>query len=798
MVDKPAYEELEQRVKELEKSALKHKETEEVLREIEEKFRLVVENAKEGIIIIQDDKIVYTNPRVEQLSPFSKEEIFSQNFLNFIHPDDRKTLIRRYLQVKGGKRLSGYHDYRVIDQKGNTRWISVNSTHIDYEGKPAVLVFLTEITRRKQAEEALRESERRYRLLAENVYDVLWTMDMGINFTYISPSVERLRGYSVEEVMTQSVEEILTPASYKLAMDIFFEELALEESGEEYDPGRSRMIEVEQICKDGSTMWTEITASFLRDEDGKPIGLLGVTRDISSRKRIEEALRESEEKYRALVENINEVIYTVDKNGMMTYINPAVKSILGYSPSEIIGKSFTEFIYEEDLPYMKKRFQEILCGNTEPTEYRLLNKDGEISWIRAFSEPAFIGNSIAGLKGVIIDITENKKAEEEKKRLEAQLLRSQKMQAIGTLAGGIAHEFNNILWLIIGNTELALADIPKGSPAYYSLERVEKACSRAKDIVRQILGFSRQTEQKRVPVKISSIVKESLELLRPSIPTTIEIRRDISTESDTVLADPTQINQVVMNLYTNAAHAMRENGGILEVRLEHIALDKGGTAQHQDLCPGKYIRLTVQDSGHGIEPEFIERIFDPFFTTKEVGEGTGMGLSVVHGIVKGHEGVTSVKSRPGKGATFQVFLPSIDSEVKPQIEAFEEVTAENERILFVDDETELVDMVKHLLERRGYQVESKTSSVEALEVFRARPDEFDLVITDMTMPHMTGEKFARELMAIRPDIPIILCTGYNEMISEEKAKKLGIREFVMKPIVMREMAKTIRKVLNKN
>jgi PAS domain S-box-containing protein len=776
----------------------KFKQAECVLRESEEKFRSVVENAKEGIIIVQDDKIVYINPKVEQLSPFSKEEIFEKNFLSFVHPDDRKSLIRRYLQVAEGKRLYESYDYRIIDKQGNTRWVSVNSANIDYQGKSAVLVFLTEITKRKQAEEVLKESVRLYRMLAENVHDILWTMDLDMNFTYISPSVERLSGYSVEEMMARSVEKILTPASYKLAMDVLAEELAVEKSGEEYDPVRSRMFEAEQNCKDGSTIWTEVTTSFLRDKDGKPVGILGVTRDISGRKRIEAALRESEEKYRELVESINAIIYTVDRNGVLTYINPAAKSVLGYSPSQIVGKSFTEFIFEEDLPHMKKRFQEILCGDTNPSECRLLNKYGEVRWVRAFSEPARIGNNIIGLKGVAIDITENKKAEEEKKELEAQLLRSQKMQAIGTLAGGIAHEFNNVLWLILGNTELALANMPEGTPAHHSLKMVEMACYRAKDIVRQILGFSRQTEQKRIPLKISSIVKESLKLLRSSIPKTVEIRQDISTELDTALADPTQINQVVMNLCTNASYAMREKGGILEVRLEPIELDKSEATQHQDLNPGKYIRLTVQDTGHGIGPEVIERIFDPFFTTKEVGEGTGMGLSVVHGIVKSHGGVTSVNSEPGKGATFQVFIPSIESEVKPQIEAFEDVTAENARILFVDDETELVDMVKQLLEHKGYQVESKTSAAEALEVFRARPDEFDLVITDMTMPHMTGEKFAIELMAIRPDIPIILCTGYNEMISAEKAKALGIKEFVMKPIIMREMARTIQKVLDKS
>lgn len=393
------------------------------------------------------------------------------------------------------------------------------------------------------------------------------------------------------------------------------------------------------------------------------------------------------------------------------------------------------------------------------------------------------------------EIAARKRSEEKRQRLELQMHQAQKMEAVGSLAGGIAHDFNNILGIILGNTELALQDIPAENPACLNLHKVVTACLRARDLVRQILAFSRHAEQEQAPLRISHILKEGLRLLRSSLPTTIEIRQHIETRSDTVLADPTKIHQILLNLCTNAAHAMRKEGGVLDVSLTDEVLDSETASRFYDLSPGAFVKLTVNDNGHGIEPFIRERIFDPYFTTKEPEEGTGMGLAVVHGIVKRYGGSIIVESEPGKGTAFHVLLPKFKGEVSPAAEPLVQFPGGTESILFVDDEKLVVDTIPPILRRLGYEVESGTSSIECLNVFRQNPEAFDLIITDMTMPNMTGADLAKEAIKIRPDIPIILCTGFSERIDEKRAKEIGIRAFLMKPVITREIAGTIREVL---
>jgi CheY-like chemotaxis protein len=393
------------------------------------------------------------------------------------------------------------------------------------------------------------------------------------------------------------------------------------------------------------------------------------------------------------------------------------------------------------------------------------------------------------------EITERKRAEKERKKFEAQLHQVQKMEAIGTLAGGIAHDFNNVLYSIIGYTELTMDDVPEGSLAQKNLTEVLKGAMRAKDMVRQILAFSRKDDIQKKPVKIQPVVKEALKLLRSSIPTTIEIRQSIDENCGPVLAASTQIHQVVMNLATNAYQAMREKGGLLELTLMEEKI--GSDDSNPDLHPGTYLKLTVSDTGHGMNSVVMKKIFDPYFSTKGPGEGTGMGLAVVHGIVKSHGGDIKVFSKLGEGTTFHVYLPLIEARpVEPKTVPAGPTPTGTEHILFVDDEEPIVRMIQQILERLGYQVTSRTSSVEALEAFKAKPDEYDLVITDMTMPNMTGIELAPRLREIRSDIPIIMCTGFSETIDEDRAKNMGILAYIMKPFLIDEIAKTIRKVLD--
>jgi PAS domain S-box-containing protein len=489
-------------------------------------------------------------------------------------------------------------------------------------------------------------------------------------------------------------------------------------------------------------------------------------------------------------------IFQSTPEGRIISANPAFAGLLGYESPEEVVNTVTDMARQ--MYVNPERCSELLNlmneqGTIQGHEIQFLRKDRSIVWTN-MSGRAVRDNSkkLLYYEGTIQDITD-------RKLLEFHLSQAQKMEAIGTLAGGIAHDFNNILSAILGYTEMALGAMDKNSPLRRYLDQVYKAGERAKDLVKQILAFSRQSDQKPRPLRVSPIIKEVLKLLRASLPTTITIRQDIQSDLDTVLADPTQIHQIMMNLCTNAAHAMREKKGELNVRLVPVEIKYSDALSIQHgVTPGMYLKLTVSDTGHGIEPVIVERIFDPFFTTKKPGEGTGLGLSVVYGIIKSYGGTINVQSEVGKGTEFRVHLPLlVDTEGEREENVAAHIVWGEECILFVDDEEALVNLGKDMLTGLGYQVVGRTSSLEALELFRSRPDRFDLVITDMTMPNMTGIELIQEIMRIRPCIPVILCTGFSEAITPEKAKALGLRAFIMKPIIKNQIASAIRQVLDK-
>jgi signal transduction histidine kinase/CheY-like chemotaxis protein len=383
------------------------------------------------------------------------------------------------------------------------------------------------------------------------------------------------------------------------------------------------------------------------------------------------------------------------------------------------------------------------------------------------------------------------------RKLQRELRQAQKMEAIGTLAGGIAHDFNNILGVILGYTEISFDHVAAGTPLHENLTEVMTAGERAKNLVRQILAFSRQTEQEVKPISITSIIKETVKFIRSTFPSVIEIRQQFKAAYDVIMADPTQIHQIIMNLCTNAKHAIGERAGALEVRLENCNIDSE-TSRAQGLTPGTYVKLVISDTGCGMEHAMLEKIFDPFFTTKEPGKGTGLGLSVVHGIVKSYGGTVHAYSEPGNGASFSIYFPVINThqETAPET-GHNQITGGTEHILVVDDEENIVKIMHKMLGQLGYTVTPRTSSVEALEAFRNRPHSFDLIITDQTMPNMTGVELAQEMTRIRQDIPIILCTGFSETVTENKARDMCIQAYIMKPVLLKDIAETIKSVLNR-
>jgi PAS domain S-box-containing protein len=511
----------------------------------------------------------------------------------------------------------------------------------------------------------------------------------------------------------------------------------------------------------------------------------------------EEELRESEERFRVLFEHAPDPFFFIKSDGSLVRGNKAGEKFTGYKDGELVGKNILEtgLISAEDFPKAARFLKKGQNGEpTGPSEFAMYQKNGGEIYAEISTHPV----NIKGEKfilGIARDITDRKKEEQERKKLEDQLQQAQKMEAIGTLAGGIAHDFNNILGAVMGYAELALHEVENKSLPDQYMREVLHAGRRAKDLVKQILTFSRQTGQERIPVPVRLIVKEVVKLLRASLPSTIEIHQDIQSDA-LVMGDPTQIHQVMMNLCTNAGYAMRDQGGQLTVNLEPVELDPEFAAGHPNLKSGPHLKLTVSDTGPGIAESELDRIFEPFFTTKEKGEGTGMGLAVVHGIVTSHGGDVIVRSVPGQGTTFTVFFPAIERRIEPEARLEIPPPSGTESILFVDDELALANAGKHMLESLGYDVIARTNSSDALELFEYQPDRFDLVITDMTMPGLTGDQLAQKLMEIRSDLPVILCTGFSARINEEKALALGIRAFVSKPVLKRQIAKTIRMVLD--
>jgi PAS domain S-box-containing protein len=619
--------------------------------------------------------------------------------------------------------------------------------------------------------------------MVESVEELALAANENGRIVYTNAACERFCGYTKKEMVRLNIKKLFDLTSMQSSQ--------IDQCLKQQE---AKNFECMAIMKNGSSFPVHISISPLRSE-ASARGCTIIASNLSERKRSQKALIDSHVRFLMVLDSIDADIYVSDmENYEVLLTNRHMRESFS---DDLVGKTCHQVFRNESIPCSHCTNDKLLDSDGNPagvcvwegknpiTGKWYINYDRAVKWV----DGRFVRLQIA------TDISRIKDLEKESLRIQAQLQQAQKMEAIGTLAGGIAHDFNNILSAVIGYTEIALTDIPEGTPQHRNLQEVLKAGSRARDLVKQILTFSRQTEQELKPLQVNQIISETLKLLRASLPTTVRISLDIQSDS-AVLADSTQIHQVIMNLCTNAAQAMRAKGGQLNIDLSDVVLGGSFIEQHPYLSPGAYIKLRIIDTGPGMEKAILDRIFDPFFTTKERGEGTGMGLAVVLGIVKSHGGTITVESEVGKGSTFNVFLPVIMREVDHKVSNKAPIPTGTERILFIDDEKSLVDLGQQILERLGYKVTIRTSSVEALELFMAQPDKFDLVITDMTMPNMTGDELAGKLMDMRADIPVILCTGYSERISRERAHELGIKEFILKPIVMRELAEKVRRVLD--
>jgi PAS domain S-box-containing protein len=648
-----------------------------------------------------------------------------------------------------------------------------------------------EIACRRESEEVLTDIGHNYRALVENTPDIFYRTDINGSVQYASPAVYRQSGYTVNEVIGINLAQQVY--AYPEEREFFLKELG--------DKGFVRNFEAQLKRKDGTTWWACTNAQFFRGPDGSVQGVEGITRDITSikeaeeeQRRVRQELEASHKMLKSFLNAVPDMLVVIDRDFNIRYSNYKAQ---GQCPENRAEK-----------PTCYARFKNLTapcedCGTRtvfdtgQITERQTENfVEGRIYELRAF--PIFDDNGQVELVVKYIrDITEQKKMEAERQNYEARLQQIQKMEALGTLAGGIAHDFNNILVAVIGYAELSLGAMAQGTPLHHNLQQILQAGMRARDLVHQILTFSRQEKREPKPLHMGHLVKEALEMLRSTLPATIEISLNLSSKVDHVIADPTQIHQIVINLCTNAAQAMEEEGGQLTVDLSQVDLSARDVSTHPGMQPGSYVRLTVQDTGKGIAPDIIGKIFHPYFTTKDKGKGTGLGLAMVHGIVKNYGGFIDVKSQPGQGAVFHVCIPTIGQLAPHDDPQKGELATGKEHILVVDDEPLVIEVLQEMLEQQGYRITTADGSLKALETFRGAPQDFDLVITDMTMPKLTGDRLSQEIKKIRADIPIILCTGYSNKLADKSALDFGVQDFMVKPIKQADLVRIVRNVLDK-
>ena len=788
------------------------------IEESERHLRIITQNIRDVIWTMDFDlNYTYMSPSVFQLLGFTLDEVYKMPLRSVLPPERykkmQKMLTEQMTEYQNGNIRESLKtttfEMPMMCKDGKIIWVEISANfNLDENGKPFEIVGVTrDISERKKAAEHLLESEKRYRTITENVNDIVWIVDLNLQLSYASPSNATLTGFTPEEVTKNPLHHFLVPQSYAHAAEVLAEELEIENSTAPVDLNRSRTLEIEVYNRLGKNIWLEVGATFNRNAHGKATEILAVGRNITQRRMMEEALADSEQRYRLIVENIHEIIWTTDLNLHYSYVSPSCFHVTGYSQDEIKKIPLDQLLASSSLLLAQNTIMEEL--NRELTgepfdphrsktiEQELYAKNGKTVWLEVTA--IFIRNNRGKPVGLLMagrDISERKKAEAEKLSLEDQLNQAQKMETIGRLAGGIAHDFNNMLSVILGYVDLAKMRLAKQHPVLKDIAEIEKAAVRSRDITTQLLAFSRKQIIEPRIIDLNEMVTHTQKALTRLIGEDVELKVFFGRNLWSIKFDPSQIEQILINLAVNARDAM-PNGGKLTIETANTVIDPLYCESHIDFIPGDYVQLTVSDNGTGMDKEILKHIFEPFFTTKEAGKGTGLGLATVYGIVRQNEGFINVYSEPGYGSTFSIYLPRTTevNEVKEEPEEDYEFSGKG-NILLVEDDAMVLQIAKGMLESMGFTVTAVNAPAQAVVIYEKQDVLFDLVITDVIMPAMSGKDLRNKLQAIKPDTKFLFMSGYTaDVIAHHGVLEKGVH-FLQKPFTLKSLAGKVVEALS--
>jgi PAS domain S-box-containing protein len=674
-----------------------------------------------------------------------------------------EAIVQGIRQVMAGEQPDFTYEY-VYSPPSGRRWFRFRATPFHSNRGHGALVIYTDITKRGEAETSLRQTELKYRSIFENATEGIFQTSLEGRYISANPMLARIYGYDSPEELINSIQNIAQQLYVNPKRREDFIQM-LKEKGVVFQ------FESAVYHKDGHVIWISENARAVNDDNGELQYYEGTVEDITALKQAQEHIRSQA----ALLDKASDAIIVQDLQHHIQYWNQSAERIYGWAAADILGKNALGLIYR-DIPAFQKALQEVLARGSWYGGIKQMRKDGAtILMETSLTLVRNAQNEPASILAINTDVTV-------KRHLEDQLVHSQRLESIGTLAGGIAHDFNNILTIISGNASLGRASVPNNHPVQRHLTAIESATSRAAGVVRQILTFSRRQDTEQRIIELAPVVQEAIHFLRTTLSPKIEIRSEFAEPLPPILADATQIHQIVMNLGTNAAHAMSSHGGRLEFRVREVRLDATQASLVENLRAGNYVQMAITDTGCGMDQQTARHIFEPFFTTKKPGEGTGLGLAVVHGIVKNHNGAITVASEPGQGTVFHLYFPALDAIAAPLIPAaLEHHNGGGRNILYVDDEEEIVAIAKLDLQNQGYQVTGFTLPHAALSAFYANPFYFDAAVLDISMPRMDGLELARRLLAQRPGFPIVMVSGFIRPEDHERVRSLGIKKLLEKP-----------------